>query len=345
MITLITGVPGSGKTLYALNYIKGFAEKTKRKVFQSGIKDLTLPWTLFGEPNGDSEKLHETDATNWNELPKKSIIVIDECQRLFRPRGNSAAVPEYVAQLETHRHKGYDIFLITQHPMLIDSNIRRLVGQHFHVIRRFGTQRAVVHEFSACSEITQANIASAVRHDFRYPVEAFTWYKSAEAHTHKRRIPMRMFFMWAAPVIIAGLVYVGYTRVHHLFEPKLTDVASSVAGKKGTAGAVGSAAPQRSGTGEPLSTAEYLKVRTPRIHGLAYTAPIYDELTKPTRAPVPGACVQSPTRCQCYTQDGTALDTDVDMCKAIVQRGFFKDFDEAKTEAKAVKATPTPVKP
>lgn len=135
MITLITGLPGACKTLYTLNYVKAKAEKEGRPVYYNGIPELTLPWEMIDDPE------------KWYELPEGAIIVIDECQRVFRPRASSAAVPMHVEKFETHRHRGYDIFLITQHPMLLDGNVRRLSGQHFHCVRTFGMQRATIHEW------------------------------------------------------------------------------------------------------------------------------------------------------------------------------------------------------
>ena len=44
MITLITGQPGAGKTLFTLQFVRELAEKEKRTVHYSGIKDLRLPW-------------------------------------------------------------------------------------------------------------------------------------------------------------------------------------------------------------------------------------------------------------------------------------------------------------
>ena len=65
MIELITGTPGSGKTLYAISQIKAKSEKENRPVYYSGIADLTLGWT-------------EIDPEKWFDAPPNSIVVIDE---------------------------------------------------------------------------------------------------------------------------------------------------------------------------------------------------------------------------------------------------------------------------
>ena len=103
MIHLITGLPGSGKSLYTLSKVKERADKENRPVFYHGIPELTLDW----------QQLESADQ--WVECPKGAIIVIDECQSTFRPRATGAAVPRHVSQLETHRHDGHDLYLSLIH--------------------------------------------------------------------------------------------------------------------------------------------------------------------------------------------------------------------------------------
>ena len=43
MIIVITGVPGSGKTLFALDYVRTMAKQDDRPVYYSGIAELKLP--------------------------------------------------------------------------------------------------------------------------------------------------------------------------------------------------------------------------------------------------------------------------------------------------------------
>lgn len=312
MIGLITGLPGNGKTLWALNFIKAKAEKEGRPVYYSGIADLMLPWT-------------EIDGEKWMECPPNSIIVIDECQRIYRPRSHGSNVPPHVSELETHRHKGVDIFLITQHPMLVDSNVRRLVGLHFHCVRKFGTQSATVHEWSSVKENCDKNREGSTRHDFMYPKEAYSWYKSAEVHTHKARIPMKVWILLSVPFIVAGLGWFTYAR----WQAKIhgDDTSASQSAPVAVPGpASAGRAPVRTG---PVSAPDYVAQYAPRVRGLEYTAPAYDEVTKPVRAPYPAACVTNKKRCNCYSQQGTRLDVPRDMCEQIADGGFFMAWDEA----------------
>lgn len=325
MITLTTGVPGSGKTLYTIAQVlkkveadnKALAEcgKPPRNVYYSGIADLKLPW------------IELDDAKQWDDCETGAVIIIDECQRVFRPRGTGSQVPEYISALETHRHKGYDIFLITQHPMLVDQNIRRLVGQHWHVVRKFGLQRATIHEWGSTHEITQRNLLAAVRRQFAYSKEVFGYYKSAEMHTHKAKVPKRVFFLLLAPFLIAALAYYGYQKATSVGKKPEAVVANTATPSTGQAGSV----PKQ-------SKVEYFEAAAPRVEGLYHTAPKYDEITKPTDAPWPSACLISKSfdraagkyvdKCGCIDQQGNRYGATPSLCRQIAMNGIFKDWGQ-----------------
>ena len=193
MLTLITGQPGNGKTLYALGAVEEFraADKSKpaRSVWYSGIPELTLDWQPL------------EDGARWFEVPSGSVIVIDECQRLFPPRRQGAAVPASVSEFETHRHKGFDVFLITQHPQLLDVAVRKLVGRHVHVVRKYGMNHATLYQWERCVDPTaRESLREALTSKFSYPRERFGWYRSAEQHTVTKDFP------WRKVALIVGLL-------------------------------------------------------------------------------------------------------------------------------------------
>ena len=66
----------------------------------------------------------------------------------------------------------------------------------------------------------------------------------------------------------------------------------------------------------------------PRLPDFPHTAPAYDEVTKPVRAPYPAACITMRGDCRCYTQQGTLLQTSRGTCMQIVNHGFFMDWEE-----------------
>lgn len=307
MITLTTGTPGAGKTLYSLYSIKSLAEKENRPVYYHGIPDLTLDWNELENPE------------RWHECPEGSIIVLDECQKTFRTRGTGAQVPEHVAKLETHRHKGHDLFLITQHPMLIDSNVRRLVGRHFHVHRTFGMQRATVHEFTQVQINPDQKRTGSIRHEWSYPKEVFGYYKSAELHTVKRQIPVRVWLFLALPLVIAALLYIGWLSVAHRLEKPQESAPS------GLVDASAAQPPAQLARAAPLQAMDFAEANTPRINFLPSTAPKYDQLTAPQSAPVVMGCVASKDRCMCYTRQATRLNLPDDLCRQYATQGVFDD--------------------
>ena len=328
MIIVVTGLPGAGKTLYSLNWVKARAERDGREVYYSGIADLNLPWI-------------EIDPQRWMDAPANSIVVIDECQRVFRPRMHGQSVPQYVSELETHRHKGLDIVLITQHPMLIDSNVRRLAGLHFHCVRKFGLNASTVHEWASVKEQCDKNREGSTRHDFKFPKASFAWYKSAEVHTHKARIPARV---WLLGLVLVGLVVLAwwmYSRWQERLSPHPEPAAAAAMVSAGASSVAGAPAPQAQAGQGQMTREQWLAHFQPRVHGLAYTAPVYDTVTQPVRAPYPAACVQSPSKgCRCYSQQATRLDVPKALCMSLSEGGFFIAWGDGVQSAGVLPAQP-----
>jgi len=316
MIYIHTGQPGAGKTLFTLDVVRKRAKAENRPVFYHGIElqkpELFEGWQLLEKPE------------RWMDCPDGAIILHDECQTLYRPRGNGAQVPEHVARFETHRHNGWDIYLITQHPMLIDSNVRRLAGEHVHVVRAFGAKMATLHKWQQVKEQCDKTRADSIQETRAYPSELFDAYKSATIHTHKTRIPPRLYFLLAIPLMIAALVwwFVGWYG-DKAEGPNLEQVTQVGQGAS-------TAAAQIARTTAPTArktTADWISERQPRLQGLPETAPVYDKVTEVVTAPYPAACVASATRCTCYTQQGTRMDTPEALCRQIVQTGYFVAWD------------------
>lgn len=148
------------------------------------------------------------DAKSWHELPKRSIILIDECQQFFPPRGIGSKVPEHISKFETHRHDGYDIHLVTQDPKLMDVNIRRLTGRHVHYHNPFGGKTVTRYQNSKCFDPDQwfdlkACSKKPIRHDKKF----YGVYWSSELHTHKFKMPAQVFVLLALVIGVGFCVY------------------------------------------------------------------------------------------------------------------------------------------
>lgn len=201
MIHLITGIPGSGKTLLAVELIVENTKSAAIRPLYTNIKGL----------NFDALRCFQLDKPEeWFNLPDGSIIIIDECQRWFRPRANGAAVPEMISRFETHRHHGHDVILISQNPRLIDSNLRKLVELHQHMYRPFGLQSRTVMEWTTCNESPEPAQSenSALKTKKPFDPDLFSYYESATVHTHQRRLPWKKIYLLAGAVVfVAGCAY------------------------------------------------------------------------------------------------------------------------------------------
>jgi zona occludens toxin len=312
VIELQTGLPGAGKTLYTLDRVEQMRKKDGRPVFYHGIPispEKRPEWILLEDPK------------QWHTCPPGSIVVIDEAQKLFRPRPSGSTVPEYEEKLETHRHGGIDLILITQRPRLVSLAVRELAGRHLHAHRPWGMQRTRIKEWSEVKMNTGANPERT--HEYKYNTKVFDWYKSAEAHTVKRSIPMKVWILGVLCLFVPAMFWWTFYSLEKKADGGAVEAVTSASG----ASAASFGEPGRVSPG-PLTSAEYVAQFKPRVAGLHYTAPIYDDVTKPTRAPIPAACIANSKRCACYSQQGTLLDVPDDMCRSVVSGGFFVAWDE-----------------
>ncbi len=221
MITLVTGLPGHGKTLFTLAEIhQEWIEKPKKKseplrpVYYlsktavdspgSGIAGLTLDgWSEF------------TDPQSWWDLPNGSIIVIDECQYCL-PRRSPGKEPEWIAQFAEHRKKGFDIYLITQDCRNMDYFVRRLAGQHIHYWRPMGAKAATRWEFPKAIDkpddhFEQKNATS--KKLVKHPKAFYSAYASANVHTVKTKIPIKLLLFPVALLVTGVLIYFGINKL------------------------------------------------------------------------------------------------------------------------------------
>lgn len=205
MIHLITGAPGTGKSLLAVELI-----------LENSLSETPRP--IFSNINGlDFEKLRCFPLDNpeeWYTYPVGSMLVIDECQRYFPPRPNGSKVPQLIAEFETHRHHGLDIILLTQHPTFIDANIRKLVDRHQHGYRPFGKKRRTLLEWTGCNDNPEPakNESNSLQKRKPFDPKLFQYYKSSSQHTDKDRTPWaKVLFPFAMLIVVViGFGYAFY---------------------------------------------------------------------------------------------------------------------------------------
>lgn len=290
MITLITGAPGTGKSNAVVSLMEGLGKD--RQVYVFGIPDLKVPHQVIDDP------------TTWPDtVPDGSAIVLDEVQNVWRPRGPGQKVPDHVAKLETHRHRGLDFYIITQGPNLVDSNVRALVGRHVH-LRDLGILGRWWYEWPECADNCRTAWKNApIKKRYRLDKAAQAKYKSASIHVKPvRSVPWMLAVMVIALIVVAVMGWKTYAMIQAKMAPA---VPQSVA--KAEQPAAGSAS-ARSMPDAAASSSKAIDDRVawiPRISSRPETAPAFDELRKVVAMPRIAGAVVMGKRVRCVTQQGT----------------------------------------
>ena len=225
-ISLITGLPGHGKTAYLISlFLKWEQEGLKRKIYVVGEYDSDAQGNdediqgivFLRELKLDIKFITYADIVNWEDFEKGSLIVIDEAQEIFKQRMKGEA-PQFITRLSKHRHGGFDFILLTQDPRLLDAWARKLIDSHQHIKRLFGSNFQAVFTWSdKCSEAPRdkKEQRTAITSITRIPKKVFGVYKSASSHTIKSSVPLKLklsAFMFLL-VPIAGYFFVTNTQM------------------------------------------------------------------------------------------------------------------------------------
>lgn len=155
----------------------------KQQTLQEG-RDSFTRWIACFEGDAEAQPVPRLVENWWLWVMPGDVLVIDECQTVFRPMPSGRRAPAFIRQLEVHRHYGIDLVLITQHPQLLHAAVRALVGQHRHVRRLFGRRAALVYEWDHCSP--PERVKTATTKVWPYKKSAFGLYKSSQLHTKQR---------------------------------------------------------------------------------------------------------------------------------------------------------------
>jgi zona occludens toxin len=153
MITLYTGTPGSGKSLYACSKILDalMADKlviTNYPVTLDNLSRFRLHWLrgmlgVLQNKDMSPGKLAELSRAYWQDKPIKEgriLLVIDEAGTVFNPRDWSAPDrKDWLTFFAQHRKLGFDVILIAQSDMQLDKQIRPCVEveQRFRCSKQF----------------------------------------------------------------------------------------------------------------------------------------------------------------------------------------------------------------
>ena len=210
MLYLRTGANGACKSLFTLKDVR-----------EKQLKELRPVCVIIGDaqdPNRQyvkikPEKMQEFGWTTctfdkWWDQPDGTIFLADECHNYLPKRANGSAVPQQVSRLAEHRARGFDFFLLTQHPSNIDSFVTKLIGApgwHQHLKRAAGGSNVTsVIQWDAVNLQCEKNgSGKSGQVDMRpQPKDVYEWYDSAELHTGKTRIPKAVIYLVVSAVLV-----------------------------------------------------------------------------------------------------------------------------------------------
>ncbi|MBA1147947.1 hypothetical protein H0Z60_12915 [Ectothiorhodospiraceae bacterium WFHF3C12] len=293
MITILTGVPGSGKTLYAVQMLQ--------KAMGEGRECFT---DIEGCKLGCAEA-----PEDWRDAPDGALLVYDEAHQSFPATGKAGLSNDpRVRDLDEHRHRGLDLVFITQASTRLHHDIRKLASEHIHLQRVFGTPAASVFRHArAFNENDKADRETADQSTWSFPRKLYGTYSSAVMHTARVRLPRKVVGAFlVAGVLLAWAVYSLSTN-DFLHEPQ---AAQAAAGQAAEPAAPAAAESQSLGfaSGEGDQEVEKPKGRGPYRWARSGVLPAVQ------------GCISNASRCMCFDGSGRALDLTEAECRRAVTR-------------------------
>jgi len=313
MITLITGAPGTGKSNALVSLLESIGKD--RAIYVFGIPELKIPHIELPDPS------------TWPDtVPDGSAIILDEVQNVWRPRGPGQKVPEHVAKLETHRHRGLDFYIITQGPNLVDANVRALVGRHIH-LRDLGILGRWWYEWPECADNCRTGWKNApIKNRYKLDKAAQAKYKSASVHIKPvRSVPWMLAVMVLALCIVAFMSWRAYGMISAKVNPPKPASTAVASGQVGVTGS-------QAATPSVPKTIDDRIAWIPRISHRPESAPAFDELRKVATMPVVAGAICNSKGCRCVTQQGTNAGLSDAECRAWLENPPFDPYSIAKAE-------------
>jgi len=333
VIELRTGLPGSGKSLSAVDTAMQYS-KEGRRVLIDGINGIdhvatgTLPY--------------ESRIDEWRSvLQPGDVLIVDEVQRYLPKTLTTRGIPKWVEDFSVNRHSGIDLLFITQDAQNIDPYVRRLVNVHRHYVNRYGRQESRVYTWfdGVHDPKKETDKKRAERTIWHYPNNIYTLYKSAELHTRKKTTPRAQKVMVLGVVAMLIFAIVAGVMMYRLAHPDLPKTASTdkhpsaAAEPSGFFGGLSGSHERK-----PMTKAEWVKRFEPRFEGIPWSEPIFDDRKAESQPEVYCISVEY-GKCRCHSEQGTLLTMNDQQCRNIALNGLYNPFRRPR-EDRELRAAP-----
>lgn len=177
MMYLVSATPGTGKSCWVVKQITQWIDDpaNKGRKIYSNIAGLKIQGV-------------EVPPDDFRECPDGSIIVYDEAQEIEHYSSDSRANNPIAKALSKHRHRGFDIWFITQDPSLLHKYVLKNIYLHYYLWRPAQRQMIEIYTFARA-------IVTPTKDDFKNAYDKVWWrfdeyylqfYKSTVVNTSKK---------------------------------------------------------------------------------------------------------------------------------------------------------------
>lgn len=157
MMYLVSATPGTGKTCWVVKQLLEWIEQPenkKRKIY-ANIAGLKIEGI---EPPPD----------DFRNCEDGSIIIYDEAQEIEHYSSDSRANNPIAKALSKHRHRGFDIWFISQDPSLLHKYVLKNIYLHYYLWRPAQRQNVEIFTFARA-------IVSPTKEDFKNAYDVKWW--------------------------------------------------------------------------------------------------------------------------------------------------------------------------
>lgn len=316
-MTLITAVPGGGKTAYAVWFEIKKAHEAGRVVYTCGIPKLKIP-TIELTYEQVKEWFTRDESKELPELQNiehGSLLVVDEVQKLWPAYGKGDT--HDIRDLTEHRHFGLSWVLITQSPTLLHRNVLALIDRHLHIRPTWAGRKIYEWPEYCRNPSASSNKQNAIDFKYKLPTESFKLYHSATEHIKpKKRIPKAFYVFFISLILTAIFIFYSFSNVIGKTQHESqSDIA------------IGNDAEMA----QPNATTNNTQQTIQHQENTAYEEITLEEITHDPYPTVVSklydwsriaACLFSASSCVCYGYSGERLAIPLETCKAATQYGW-----------------------